>query len=133
MERQYLVKIQGIRSDRGGEFLSTELGEWLTEQGVTHQLSIAQTPQQNGTAERYYRTLTDRGRSMLIASGLPLSYWEYCLRYACWVTNRVPTSGLPSDGIPFEALHGRKPTVAMARKFGCLAHIWVPKDQRSKF
>ena len=70
---------------------------------------------------------------MLIESGLPLSYWEYCLRYACWVTNRVPTSGLPEEGIPFEALHGRKPNLAMARKFGCLAHCWVPKFQRSKF
>ena len=133
VERQYLTKIQQIRSDRGGEFLSNDLSEWLAEQGVVHQLSIAQTPQQNGIAERYNRTLTDRGRSMLISSGLSLSYWEYCLRYACWVTNRVPTSSLPNGGIPYEVLHGKKPNLAMARRFGCLAHVWVPKDQRSKF
>jgi len=45
--------------------------------------------------ERYNRTLIERARSTLIASGLPMRFWEYAVRYASWATNRLPTSGLP--------------------------------------
>jgi len=44
--------------------------------------------------ERYNRTLIERARSMLLVLGLPLRFWEHAVRYANWVTNRVPTSGL---------------------------------------
>jgi hypothetical protein len=132
VERQYEVTVKGFRSDRGGEFLHHDFVQWLEELGVTHQLTTPYTPQQNGMCERYNRTLCDRARAMLSAAGLPQRYWEDALRYANWVSNRLPTTHLPKNGpgSPFEALTGRKPDVSFAKVFGCLAHVWVPDEPR---
>lgn len=46
-------QLKCVRSDRGGEFLGKEFDEFLEENGIERQLSIARTPQQNGRAERW--------------------------------------------------------------------------------
>ena len=51
VERQHAAKVKRLRSDRGGEFLSIALGSWMEAQGIVHELSIPNTPQQNGVAE----------------------------------------------------------------------------------
>ena len=71
IERQFNTKIKGLRSDRGGEFLSLVFVQWLTALGVVHQLTAPYTPQQNGRCERANRTLASRARSMLLAAGVP--------------------------------------------------------------
>ena len=58
-------QIKKIRTDNGGEYLSHEFSSYLREYGILHQLTIAYTPQQNGTAERMNRTLLDLIRSCL--------------------------------------------------------------------
>ena len=125
VRRQFEFSVMQVRSDRGGEFLAERLTTWFAELGVVHQLSIRNTPQQNGVAERYNRTLCDRARSMLLASGLPSRFWEHAVRYANWLSNRLPTSSLPSSGVPYTQLRGKAPNLAMAKVFGCLAHVWV--------
>ncbi|BBH01653.1 hypothetical protein Prudu_011986, partial [Prunus dulcis] len=45
-------KVQCIRSDRGGEFLSTDFLEFCEANGIQRQLTMAYTPQQNGVVER---------------------------------------------------------------------------------
>jgi transposase InsO family protein len=61
VERQFGVKIQTLRTDRGGEFLGSDFVAWLDQLGVRHQLTVPYTPQQNGVCERYNRTLCGRG------------------------------------------------------------------------
>jgi len=36
-----------------------------------------------------------------------------------------PPLGYPDGGTPYSRLHGRTPSLAMAKVFGCLAHVWV--------
>jgi len=98
VERQYNTRVQAFRSDRGGEFLSNAFVQWLDQLGVTHQLTVPYTPQQNGMVERANRTLCGRARSMLYAAGLPKKFWEHALRYATWCTNRVPSKRLGDTG-----------------------------------
>ncbi len=64
-----------LRTDNGGEFVSKEFEAYLKSKGIMHQLTIAYTPQQNGTAERMNRTIMESARAMLSHSGLPNSYW----------------------------------------------------------
>lgn len=125
VERQFRTKVAKVRSDRGGEFLANRLTSWFDKHGIMHDLSLPDTPQQNGVAERYNRTLQERARSMLCASGLPSQFWEHAVRYACWLSNRVPSSGVADYGTPYAALRGKTPTLAMAKVFGCLAQVWV--------
>ena len=131
-ERQFGKKIKRVRSDRGGEFLAEELTAWFADVGVVHDLSLPRTPQQNGVAERYNRTVCDRARTMLLAAGLPVRFWEHSVRYACWLTNRLPTSALEGDVSPYFALRGQVPNLARAKVFGCLAHVWTQPGLRGK-
>ena len=132
VERQFECKVKTLRSDNGGEFLSDDFQIWLDETGVVHQLPIPYSPSQNGVAERYFRTLTKRSRSMLLASGLPPSFWEFGVRYACWCTNRVPSSAI-AGSVPYTMLRGQVPNLALAKVFGCMAQVHVRKEERKKF
>ena len=46
------TSIKILRSDRGGEYLSTEFKEYLKECGIVSQLTPPGTPQWNGVSER---------------------------------------------------------------------------------
>ena len=52
IELQLGQYIRTIRSDRGGEFLSAEFSKLCEDAGIVRQLTNADTPEQNGVAER---------------------------------------------------------------------------------
>ncbi|GJZ43282.1 copia protein [Tanacetum coccineum] len=58
--------------DNGTEFVNQTLREWYENVGITHQTSVARTPQQNGVVERRNQTLVEAARTMLIFSKAPL-------------------------------------------------------------
>ena len=63
-------KLNRLRSDNGGEFLSDVFTNWLSLRGVTQQTTPSWSPQSNGIAERANKTLQDKTRTMLLESGL---------------------------------------------------------------
>ncbi|GAA0141050.1 hypothetical protein LIER_02285 [Lithospermum erythrorhizon] len=65
--------IKGLRTDRGGEYLSEAFKEYCKEHGIKRQLTTAYTPQQNGVAERRNRTIMNMVRSLLSAKKMPNS------------------------------------------------------------
>ena len=71
-----------MRSDNGGEYISSEFKSLLTKYGIKHELSAPHSPHQNGTAERNWRTLFDMARALLVESGLPKYLWTYALMTA---------------------------------------------------
>src|SRR6266566_7964186 len=75
-------KIKFLRSDRGGKYLSYELGLHLRKCGIVSQLTPPGTPQRNGVSERRNRTLLDMVCSMMSLTVLPLSFWGYVLETA---------------------------------------------------
>ena len=52
VENQKGKSIKILRSDQGGEYLSTEFIDYLKECGIVSQLTPPNTPQLNGVAER---------------------------------------------------------------------------------
>ena len=48
---QFGKKIQVLRSDNGGEFVNKSMQEFFRENGLIHQTSYPNPPQQNGVAE----------------------------------------------------------------------------------
>jgi len=56
-----------LRTDRGGEFVSSNFKALCEEEGIKRQLTIAYTPHQNGVAERKNRTVMNMVRCMLAA------------------------------------------------------------------
>ena len=113
--------IKALRSDRGGEYLSSGFSEYLKECGIVSQLTPPYTPQHNGVSERRNRTLLDMVRSMMSFSDLPASFWGYALETATHVLNRVPSKSV--DKTPYELWSGRKPNLSYLRIWGCEAYV----------
>lgn len=64
-----------MRTDNGGEYLSTEFQNYLKEKGIRHELTVPHSPEQNGVAERMNRTLVESARSMIAHAGLSNIFW----------------------------------------------------------
>src|SRR5882762_1026817 len=66
------VPIKALRTDRGGKYLSKAFQQHLKAAGTEHQLTVHDTPVQNGVAKHLNRTLIEKVHTMLHASGLPM-------------------------------------------------------------
>ncbi|KAJ9566131.1 hypothetical protein OSB04_002097 [Centaurea solstitialis] len=100
VQNQLDKKIKFLRSDRGGEYLSTEFEDHLIECGIVSQLTPPYTPQMNGVSERRNRTLLDMVRTMMCHSTLPMSFWGHALETAAHILNRAPTKSV--EKTPYE-------------------------------
>ncbi|CAB4035877.1 Retrovirus-related Pol poly from transposon TNT 1-94 [Paramuricea clavata] len=124
-------RLKVFRTDNGGEYTSTEFENYLKKEGITHQLTVPKTPEQNGVAERMNRTLVESVRSMLADAQLPHRFWAKMLSAAAYIGNRSLSTPVKGN-TPFEAWTGQKPNVNHLRVFGCEAYAHVPKDEKKK-
>jgi hypothetical protein len=89
-EHQSDRKLKSIRSDQGGEFLDREFDEYLAKHGIERQLSVAHSPQQNGRAERWQQTVTQKAKAMRHHAGLSPGFWKLAVETAIHIYNRQP-------------------------------------------
>ncbi|GKC52549.1 retrovirus-related pol polyprotein from transposon TNT 1-94 [Tanacetum coccineum] len=64
--------VRNIRTDNGTEFVNQTLCSYYESVGISHETSVARTPQQTGVFERQNRTLVEAARTMLIYAKAPL-------------------------------------------------------------
>ncbi|GJR38236.1 retrovirus-related pol polyprotein from transposon TNT 1-94 [Tanacetum coccineum] len=76
--------VRNVRTDNGTEFVNQTLREWYENVGISHQTSIARTPQQNGVVERRNRTRVEAARTILIFSKALLFLWAEAINTACY-------------------------------------------------
>jgi transposase InsO family protein len=119
-EVRHARPLKRLHSDGGGEYRSRAIEADLEARGTAHTITPAHTSQRNGIAERWWRTLFDRVRSMLHAAGLPDCFWVEAALYATFLLNRTLTraSGDPTR-TPEQLWSGRKPSLAALHTFGC--------------
>lgn len=125
-------RIKMLRTDNGGEFLSSAFTKFLEEEGVSRQLSVEYTPQQNGVAERANRTLVEMARCMKLQAKLPDSLWAEMIHTSVYLRNRCATKSL-EDKTPLEAWTGRKPYVGFFRTIGSKVIALNKRHNRKKF
>ena len=123
-------KTQRLRCDNGSEFINDDLTTYCRENGIKLETTVRYSPQQNGAAERLNRTLMDKVRPMLAASGVPKSLWADAVVTANYVRNRSPVSD--RDKTPYELFNGSKPDVSHLRTFGARCYAVIPKPLRTK-
>ena len=70
-------------------------------------------------------------RCMVKSQLLPNGFWLEAVMCAAYILKRCPTKALRSI-TPYEAWHGRKPSIGHLRVFDCLAYVLVPMQQRQK-
>ena len=64
-------RVNYFHSDGSGEYTSESLKQYLTSRGIHHELTNADTPQENGAAEQINQTILDMACFMLKDSELP--------------------------------------------------------------
>jgi transposase InsO family protein len=84
-------KLKAFRTDGGGEYMSKHFESYLKTKGIHHEITMLNTPQHNGVAERLNRTLIEKVHTMLSDAKLPKSYWFDALEYAVILQNVLPT------------------------------------------
>ncbi|KFD64701.1 hypothetical protein M514_23159 [Trichuris suis] len=132
LERRSGCKLLNLQSDNGGEYCSTQMELYLTENGITHRLSVPTTPQQNGVDERKNRTLVEMARCMIIQSKDPISFWAEAISTANHIRNRCPSRSLNGKS-PFEFWFGRKPRIGYFRTFGIKGFVLNKRPEKGRF
>jgi hypothetical protein len=118
-----MKKIRVLHSDRGGEYLSEQFNSFLENKGTERKLTVHDTPEENGVAERLNRTLVERVRAMVIGSQLPTQLWGECLMHVVWIKNCTWTRALPPGITPYELLTGNMPELEDVPEWGAI--VWV--------
>ena len=93
-------------------------------------MTVGYAPQQNGKAERWNRTLIEGIRTVLIDSGLPLSFWEDDMEYITFTRNRCPIAS--KKRVPFHAFYGKRPNTTYLRRFRIRAFAHIGKSHKRK-
>lgn len=125
-------KISRLRTDNGGEYCSHAMKQFCRCKGIRMEKTVPYTPEQNGVSERLNRTIEEKARAMLQASGLPKFLWGEAVYTAVYLMNRSPSVAVAGDVTPYEAWNGHKPDVANLRVFGSDCYVHVPKQLRKK-
>lgn len=89
--------VKWFRSDRGGEYICRELGAWLRSEGTVHELTTADSPDSNGTAERLNHTLLDISCCIVLNmnAGVKEPYWAEAINVANYLRNRSLLESVP--------------------------------------
>jgi transposase InsO family protein len=90
VEKKIGTSIRGLRTDRDGEFTSSEFFEFCETNGIHHQLTAAYTSQQNGVAGRKNRTIMNMVRSLLTSRQVPKTFWPAAFNWVVHILNRSP-------------------------------------------
>ncbi|GJU20266.1 retrovirus-related pol polyprotein from transposon TNT 1-94 [Tanacetum coccineum] len=70
-----MITLDSHRTDNGTEFVNQTLREYYEKVGISHETSVARSPQQNGVVERRNRTLIEAARTILIYEKALLFLW----------------------------------------------------------
>ena len=116
-------KIEQMRSDNGGEYISEEFESILIKNKIKHELSCPYSPHQNGTAERGWRTLFEMGRCLLLESGLPKPFWTYAVMAAVYIRNRCFNQR--THETPYYLLTSRRPDLSKLHVFGTICYPYI--------
>ena len=122
-------KVIRFKSDCGGEFMNHRVRNWNSQRGIDSHYCPPYTPETNGLAERTIQWLHKAVKVILKQSGMPLRYWNWALKYAVWVRNRLVNSYNP-DKTPYELLLNKKPSLKHLHPFGCIGYRTIPKSRR---
>ncbi|GJY82275.1 ribonuclease H-like domain-containing protein [Tanacetum coccineum] len=84
------------------------MNQFCEMKGIKREFSVAGTPQQNGVAKRWNRTLIEAARTMVLVIK-------------------------PHNKMPYELIHRRNPLIDFMKPFGCLVTIFNTRDHLGKF
>ena len=128
-ENKLNLKVKEFHSDGGGEYTAAELQTFLKQKGIQTTITCKGTPQHNGIAERYNRTLFNTARCLLQHAKLGMEFAEYAIKTAAHllqfrqsVTDKTKTA--------YELFYGVQPSIKHLRVFGCNAFVYTNDNSK---
>ncbi|KAJ9561842.1 hypothetical protein OSB04_007002 [Centaurea solstitialis] len=85
-----------------------------------------------GVVERKNRTVVEAARTMLNASGLPLTFWAEAVSTACYTQNRSLVVKR-FEKTPYQILHNKRPNIKFFHVFGCKYYLLNDREPIGKF
>ena len=132
VKAQFGATVKTIHSDNGLESKDQAALLFYRDEGILHQTTCVDTPQQNGIVERKHQHLLQVSRALMFQSQLPVKYWGEAILTATYLVNGMPTTILHNQ-TPFEILYHTKPHYEHLRTFSCLCYASTLKRHRTKF
>lgn len=131
-ETQTGKKVKVVRSDNGTEFLNFSVKNLFKKYGIKHECTVPYTPQQNGRAEREFRTIIEAVRAMLADSKLSKVFWAEAANTAVFLLNRTGISPIKGK-TPYELLFRKSFDIKTVKGiFGSKVWAYIPKEKRKK-
>jgi len=65
VKKQTDLKIKKLQTDNSREYVNNEFKKFLRNIGIKHETSVILTPEQNGIAERYNRSIVKKVRKVI--------------------------------------------------------------------
>jgi hypothetical protein len=132
IENQTGKRLKEVRSDRGGEFMSSDFKEFCDKHGIKREYTIPRTPQQNGVVERQNRTMQQMARSMMNEKNIGQTYWVEVIHTTIHVLNKSHLR-LQSDKTPYELWYGRPASIKHFKVFGSKCYIKNNDENLGKY
>ncbi|GJX15966.1 retrovirus-related pol polyprotein from transposon TNT 1-94 [Tanacetum coccineum] len=108
------------------------LCEWYENVGITHQTSVARTPQQNSVVKRQNQTLVEVARTMLIFSKAPLFLLAEAINTACYTQNRSLIRHRYNK-TSYDLMQDKTPDLSFFLVFGSLCYPTNDHEDLGKF
>nr|GEW27628.1 integrase, catalytic region, zinc finger, CCHC-type, peptidase aspartic, catalytic [Tanacetum cinerariifolium] len=115
------VPVRCIKTDNGTEFVNQTLCNYYEKVGISHEISVASSPQKNGVVERCNRTLIEAAHTMLIYAKASLFLWAEAVATACYTQN-CSIIRLRHRKTPYKLLHNKPPDLSFLYVFGALCY-----------
>nr|GFC49598.1 integrase, catalytic region, zinc finger, CCHC-type, peptidase aspartic, catalytic [Tanacetum cinerariifolium] len=112
---------QGLVRDNGTEFVNQTLREYYEQVNISHETSVARSPQQNDVVERRNRTLIEAARTVLIYARALFFLWAEVVATACYTQN-CSIIRLCYGKTPYELLHDKLLDLSFFHVFGALCY-----------
>ena len=87
---RFFQRIKPNCSDNARDYFNLVLNFFCQKEGIIHESSCVNTPQQNGIVERKNGHLLNQTRALLFQNHVPKIFWRETLLTATYLINRLP-------------------------------------------
>jgi hypothetical protein len=132
-------RVTTLHTDRGGEYNSNSFHTFLKSKGIKVEQAPANTPQQNGVAEQFNKTLLQKIIAIMSAGKLPKWLWGEIAMASSLLINIAPSASIKSDTPHRLWSSYSDPTgshhtfdYSFLRTIGCRAYTQIKKEHTDK-